>query len=144
MKKLISKTLVLGIVSPIIMAPNCRQGTEETSRQAIAEDERRRPNIIFILTDDQGWGDLGVYAHPYLKTPNVDRLAAEGTRFTQFYVNGTVCSPTRAAFMTGHFPARHGIHGHFDNHKINEERNMPNWLDPDVTTVTDLVRGYIL
>ena len=56
-------------------------------------DNRRPPNIIFILMDDLGWGDLGCYGHPYLKTPNIDRLAREGTRFTQFYVTCPVCSP---------------------------------------------------
>ncbi|HUG94297.1 MAG TPA: sulfatase-like hydrolase/transferase, partial [Planctomycetaceae bacterium] len=87
------------------------------SAPSSASDERAgpsaadRPNIIFILADDLGWGDLGCYGHPHLRTPNLDRLARQGTRFTGFYVNGSVCSPTRAAFMTGHFPARHSIHG---------------------------------
>jgi|TARA_B100000959_G_C14989003_1_gene626906 N-acetylgalactosamine-6-sulfatase len=57
-----------------------------------------KPNVIFFLTDDQGWQDLACYGHPYLKTPNFDRLAREGTRFEQFYVNASVCSPSRAAF----------------------------------------------
>ncbi|MBL7133553.1 MAG: sulfatase-like hydrolase/transferase, partial [Phycisphaerae bacterium] len=52
-----------------------------------------KPNIIFIFTDDLGWGDLGCYGHRYMKTPNLDRLAKQGTRFTQFYVNSGVCSP---------------------------------------------------
>jgi len=122
-------------------------GPPAFGQEAISQEPRAlsKPNVIFILADDQGWGDLNVYGHPYLKTPNLDRLAAEGTRFAQFHVNATVCSPSRTAFMTGHFPARHKVHGHFDNHKVNEERDMPNWLDPDVTTVTDLVKsaGYV-
>ena len=68
-------------------------------------DIKSKPNTIFILTDDQGYGDMGVAGHPYMKTPNLDRLAEEGTRFTQFYVNSTVCAPSRVALMTGHFPA---------------------------------------
>src|SRR6478736_694082 len=73
-----------------------------------------RPNVVFILADDLGWGDLGCYGHKQIRTPNLDRLAREGTRFTAFYSCASVCSPSRAAFLTGQFPARFGIHGHFD------------------------------
>src|SRR5687768_4219291 len=67
------------------------------------------PNVIFILADDWGWGDLKSYGHPDIQTPSLDRLAQTGTRFTSFYVNSAVCSPSRAAFLTGLFPARTGI-----------------------------------
>jgi N-acetylgalactosamine-6-sulfatase len=102
------------------------------------------PNIIFILADDLGWGDLGCYGHPNIKTPGLDRLARQGTQFTQFYVNGSVCSPSRSAFMTGHFPARHRVHGHFADAALNEARGMPNWLDPAVVTLPKLLKqaGY--
>ena len=104
----------------------------------------RRPNVIFVLTDDLGWGDPKSYGHPYMKTPALDRLAREGTSFTQFYVNNPVCSPSRTAFMTGHFPARHRVHQHFAHPKQNKARGMPDWLDPDVVTVTDMMKkaGY--
>lgn len=104
----------------------------------------RRPNIVFILADDLGWGDLGCYGHPNLRTPNLDRLAGQGTRFTQFYVNGSVCSPTRTAFLTSHYPARRRVHGHFAEAKLNAQRGMPNWLDPAVPTVPRLLgaAGY--
>jgi len=104
----------------------------------------KRPNFVFIFADDLGWGDLGCYGNRQIKTPNLDRLAAEGTLFTQFYVNGSVCSPSRTAFMTGHYPARHGIHGHLATHAQNKARAMPNWLDPGVHTVTSLLKkaGY--
>jgi N-acetylgalactosamine-6-sulfatase len=65
-----------------------------------------RPNIVFILADDLGYGDLACYGHPYAQTPNLDRLAAEGTRYEQFYVAGVTCCPSRTGFMTGQFPAR--------------------------------------
>jgi arylsulfatase len=91
-----------------------------------------KPNVIFILTDDQGWNDARFAGHPYVKTPNLDTLAAQGTWFRQFYVAATVCSPSRAAFMTAHSPARHHVHGHFADAQTNEARSMPNWLDPDV------------
>lgn len=64
-----------------------------------------KPNIIFILADDLGWGDLGCYGHPYAKTPNLDKLAAEGTRFTRFHATGVTCCPARTGLMTGKFPA---------------------------------------
>ncbi len=65
----------------------------------------QRPNIIFILADDLGWGDLACYGHPYAKTPNLDRLAAEGTRFTRFHATGVTCCPARTGLMTGKLPA---------------------------------------
>ncbi|MGA0133443.1 MAG: sulfatase-like hydrolase/transferase, partial [Opitutales bacterium] len=106
--------------------------------------QARQPNVIFILTDDQGWGDAKFAGHPYVKTPNLDRLAKEGTWLRQFYVAATVCSPSRAAFMTSHYPARHLIHGHFADHAQNAARSMPDWLDPEVTTLPDLLKqaGY--
>jgi arylsulfatase A-like enzyme len=109
-----------------------------------AAEAKRPPNVIFILTDDQGWGDAKFAGHPYLKTPNLDRLAREGTWLRQFYVAATVCSPSRAAFMTSHYPARHQIHGHFSSHDQNAARSMPDWLDADVTTLPDLLKqaGY--
>src|SRR5437016_4571112 len=62
---------------------------------------KHKPNIIFILADDLGYGDLGCYGQTRIKTPNIDRLAAEGMRFTQCYAGSTVCAPSRAALMTG-------------------------------------------
>lgn len=100
-----------------------------------------QPNFIFILTDDQGWADAEVFGHPYMKTPSIDRLAREGAWFRQFYVDNPVCSPSRTAFMTSHYPARHRVHGHFAKPELNAERGMPNWLDPDVTTVCDVLKG---
>ena len=94
-----------------------------------------KPNVIFILTDDMGWGDLSCYGHGELKTPNLDRLASQGKLFTQFYVSSGVCSPSRVAFSTGQFPARHGVHGHFSSVEENRKRNMPDWLDPEVPTL---------
>ena len=67
-----------------------------------------KPNIVFILADDMGYGDLGCYGHPRAKTPVIDQLAKEGVRFTQHYSNGTECSPTRTALLTGRYPQRAG------------------------------------
>lgn len=109
----------------------------------------RRPNFVFILADDLGWGDLHCYGHPRIKTPNLDRMAAEGMLFTQFYVSSPVCSPSRATFMTGRFPGELAIHGHLatppeSRLEANAERGMPNFLDPAVIPITKILHdsGY--
>jgi arylsulfatase A-like enzyme len=107
----------------------------------VASAAERPPNVIFILTDDQGWGDAAFAGHPYTRTPSLDRLAAEGTWLRQFYVAATVCSPSRAAFMTSRYPARDLIHGHIATHDQNAARSMPDWLDPQVTTLPRLLKG---
>lgn len=73
--------------------------------------QTRSPNIIIIFADDMGYGDLGSYGHPTILTPNLDRMAAEGMRFTQFYVGANVCTPSRAALLTGRLPVRSGMAG---------------------------------
>lgn len=65
----------------------------------------RPPNVVLFFADDLGYADLGCYGHPYSKTPNIDNLASEGTKFTQFYVTGVTCNPSRTGLMTGKFPA---------------------------------------
>ncbi len=93
-----------------------------------AEPDRSKPNIVFIFADDWGWGDLSCHGHPYLKTPNLDRLAAEGTDFQQFNVLSPFCSPSRVAAMTGRYPARYGVNDVFGGSSPQPE--MPDWLDP--------------
>ena len=103
-----------------------------------------QPNILFIFADDWGWGDLSCHGHPYVKTPNIDRLAEEGTDFHRFTVANGVCSPSRTAVMTGHFPARYNINGHFAWAHRNASRNMPDWLDPKAPLLSRFLQeaGY--
>lgn len=70
-----------------------------------------RPNFVVILADDLGYGDLGCYGSPTIRTPNLDRMAVEGLRFTDFYVAAEVCTPSRAALLTGRYPIRSGMYG---------------------------------
>ncbi len=127
----------VGAAAAVATFPSC-------AFSAKSSEKTRKPNFVFIFADDLGWGDLGCYGNRQIKTPNLDELAKKGILFTQFYVNGSVCSPSRTSIMTSHFPARHGVHGHFATHKQNEVRAMPNWLDPNVHTVTKLLKdaGY--
>lgn len=99
-----------------------------------AELAGRKPNIIFILTDDQGYGDISAHGNPVLKTPNLDRLRAEGVRFTDFHVSPT-CAPTRSALLTGRHEFRNGI-----THTIHERER----LTPDAVTLAQVLKsaGY--
>lgn len=94
----------------------------------------QRPNIIFILTDDQGYGDLSCHGHPVLKTPHLDRLHDEGVRFTDFHVSPT-CSPTRSALLTGRHEFKNGV-----THTILERER----LTPKATTLAEVLKsaGY--
>lgn len=90
----------------------------------------RKPNILFILADDLGWTDVGCYGSSFYDTPNIDRLAAEGVRFTSGYTTCQVCSPTRASIMTGKYPARMDTTNYFgapqpDSVEVNRKRNHP-------------------
>lgn len=111
---------------------------------AIHVSAASKPNILFIFTDDWGWGDLSCHGHPYIKTPNIDRLAEEGTDFHRFTVASGVCSPSRTAVVTGHFPARYNIDGHFAWVPSNKKRNMPDWLALDAPFLPRMLQkgGY--
>ncbi len=84
---------------------------------------RSRPNFVFILVDDLGWTDLGSFGSPFYETPQIDRLAAEGLRFTSAYAAAPVCSPTRASIMTGKYPARLGTTDYFGAPQPDEIRS---------------------
>ncbi|MBN1673488.1 MAG: sulfatase [Kiritimatiellae bacterium] len=119
-----------------------------------------KPNIVLINIDDLGWTDLGCFGSRYYETPNIDRLAAAGMKFTDAYAACAVCSPTRAAIMTGHYPARLGVTdwirgkkdttGRHPTEYVGASHNRllcpPNhfWLDLDEATIAELLKtvGY--
>jgi arylsulfatase A len=82
---------------------------ETRSQQRSASAASSRPNIILIMTDDMGYADLGSYGGKDIRTPTLDRLAKDGVRLTDAYANGVLCSPTRAALISGRYPQRGAI-----------------------------------
>jgi len=99
------------------------------------------PNVVIILADDLGYGDLGCYGNTAIATPNIDALAAGGLRFTDFHSNGAVCSPTRASLLTGFYPQRWGIEGVLTP---GGHRDKPG-LSPKATTFAEMMQesGYV-
>ncbi len=91
-------------LSRILIAFICFVGLANLSSAA-----DRKPNFVILLADDLGYGDLGVQGHPKIKTPRIDRMAAEGVRLTEFYSAAPTCTPARAALLTGRYPARSGL-----------------------------------
>ncbi len=104
---------------------------------------RRRPNILFILADDLGYGDLSCYGRPDYQTPNLDRLAAQGIRFANAYSASPLCTPTRCAFITGRYPARTrvGLEEPLHEKRAMGERALSIGLPREHPTVASLLRG---
>ncbi len=94
-------TILLTLCSVILAAPKAWCDNDAAPRTA--------PNVVIIFADDLGYGDLGCFGHPTIRTPNLDRMAAEGIKLTQFYSAAPVCTPSRAALMTGRLPQRSGM-----------------------------------
>ena len=88
-----------------------------------------KPNVITVFIDDMGWSDLSCYGGRRATTENIDALASEGLRFTNFYVNSPICSPSRVALSTGQYPQRHRISSYLAYRRQNNERGMAQWLD---------------
>ncbi len=89
-----------------------------------------QPNIVMVFIDDMGWGDFSCFGNQAASTPEIDRMAREGVRFEQFYVNSPICSPSRTALSTGQYPQRWRITSYLARRDLNERRGMAQWLDP--------------
>src|SRR5947208_4122760 len=101
----------------------------------VAAAAAMKPNVIFILADDLGYGDLGCYGQTKIKTPNLDRMAREGLRFTQFYCGNAVCAPSRCVLMTG----KHSGHAYIrTNKEVQPEGQEP--IPADTVTLPGLLR----
>jgi arylsulfatase A-like enzyme len=99
------------------------------------------PNLVILFADDLGYGDLGCYGHPTIRTPNLDRMAAEGMRFTDFYSVAEVCTPSRAALLTGRYAVRSGM-AH-DQHRVLRSRSTGHLPANEITLAEALQeRGY--
>lgn len=109
-----------------------------------SSEASEKPNIIMILIDDMGWGDFSCFGNKDASTPNMDRMASEGIRFGQFYVNSPICSPSRCALTTGQYPQRWRITSYLNNRRDNERRGVADWLDPKAPTLARILqeKGY--
>ena len=118
----------------IALTASCTRGARNASGRKAAAG---KPNVVLIFTDDQGYQDVGCFGSPSISTPNLDRMAAEGMRFTDFYSAASICSPSRAALLTGCYPPRVGIT------KVLFPRDNIG-LNPDEVTIADVLKaqGY--
>ena len=106
--------------------------------------QARQPNVVVFFIDDMGFADPSCFGNPAMKTPNIDRLASEGLKLTNFYVNSPICSASRVALTTGQYQQRFRIHSFFATRQSNRERKMPDWLDPAAPTLAKVLKqaGY--
>ncbi|MEX1049894.1 MAG: sulfatase-like hydrolase/transferase [Akkermansiaceae bacterium] len=105
---------------------------------------KEKPNIVMVFVDDMGWADLSCFGGKSVNTRNIDRLASEGLRFTNFYVNSPICSPSRVAITTGQYPQRWRITSYLEYRAKNRQRGMSDWLDPKAPVLARELRkaGY--
>ena len=140
----------IGIVSTSATVVLCQQPapsvpTPATEQRVIAARRNlEAPNVVVLFIDDMGYADPSCFGNPALSTPNIDRLASEGIRFTNFYVNSPICSASRVALTTGQYQQRYRIHSYFDSRERNRKRKMPDWLDPAAPTLAKSLKqaGY--
>jgi arylsulfatase A-like enzyme len=107
-------------------------------------NKAEKPNVVIIFIDDMGYADPSCFGNPMVETPNIDALADRGLKFTNFYVNSPICSPSRVAINTGRYPMRYSIHSYIAGSTQNENRAMKHFLDPTAPTFARTVQanGY--
>jgi len=99
----------------VAITTSAEAAPKKKDKKSVTE-KTEQPNVIFILTDDQRWDQLGCEGHPFLKTPNLDRIAAEGARFKNMFVTTSLCSPSRASFLSGLYANTHGVVNNFTDY----------------------------
>ena len=132
--------LLTYLIFTVILLQSCKHN----NKIEVTENKETQPNIIFIFADDWGYSDLGIHGSSFCKTPNLDNMAAEGIDFQNFSVVNPVCSPSRVGVMTGQYPARQSVHGHFATVESHIERGMPDWLNPKAPSLPRMLKnsGY--
>lgn len=105
---------------------------------------QQKPNIIFILTDDMGYSDIGCFGGTFVPTPNIDRLAAEGTKYTQYYSAAPICSPSRVSLLTGMFPSEWNFTTYLNDRRSNGLAEQANYLNVNAPSVARIMKtaGY--
>ena len=134
----------LAAIAAVPTAAALAQSAPPARAAEAGKQAERRPNILFILVDDMGFGDLSVMGNKKVWTPNLDRLAREGVLLTKFYDAAPICSSSRAGFLTGRFPADVGFVGITGARARNAEIGQVDWLDPKLPTIARLLQqnGY--
>ena len=112
-------------------------------KQSVSEADK--PNVIIVFIDDMGYADPSCFGNPLMDTPNIDALAMQGIKFTNFYVNSPICSPSRVALNTGRYPMRYKIHSYIASSVQNKNRAMADFLDPSAPTLARTLKqnGYV-
>lgn len=132
----------LRFLTCLILAALCLSACQQTNKKQAAAAPPKQPNIIYILADDMGYGDLGCYGQKVIKTPHIDEMAAEGIRFTQHYAGTSVCAPSRASLMTGRDNGHSRVRGNYETGPFGFGGELE--LRPQDTTIAEVLKaaGY--
>ena len=142
----ILRRMGLGAAGAVLGAGCAGRAGGAAAAGKMADRAEDRPNVVFILVDDLGWADVGCYGNTFNETPNIDRLARQGMRFTDAYAACPVCSPTRASIVSGQYPARLGITDFIPGHwrpfeKLTVPINRTQYLPLNIVTFAEALKG---
>lgn len=126
------RSLAILLAGWMVLSASTANAAEPASAELASTElaSTARPNVLLVFIDDMGWGDFSCFGNSDASTPHIDRMANEGIRFEQFYVNSPICSPSRTAISTGQYPQRWRITSYLNNRQNNADRGMAQWLDP--------------